>query len=86
MDRVLVKEMTVEPRTDSDLNIEHDELHSDRRVHCKAEGDNVFSARIWSGSVADGGAHRVFLAETTIRMQNPFRFPWLPRPSCFFFF
>lgn len=27
MDRVLVKEMTVEPRTDSDLNIEHDEVH-----------------------------------------------------------
>ena len=27
MDRVLVKEMTVEPRTDSDLNIENDEVH-----------------------------------------------------------
>ena len=62
IDGVLVKEMTVKPRTDSDLDTENDEVQSDWHVHSKAEGTNVFSAGIWLGSVVNGGAHMVFPA------------------------
>ena len=69
MYRVLIKEMTVEPSTDSDLG-----SYSDCRVHCKAEGDNVVGVGIWSGTVAGSGAHMGFLVESTIRIQTPSRF------------
>ena len=53
VDRVLVKEMTVEPRTDSDLDTEGDDVRGVTNTLTPEQGD------FWSGNAVVSGAHTV---------------------------